>query len=134
MKQWLLEIRNVSAQVGKLALDSMEARTRRWRARREKDHMLRLSRVGSAVEMVTYEKTECKLGDKLTLNIILTYLGADNVLDNDKLKVDFQPLYQCIHIYTTLDSLDELRKSYQADRKVAFLRGFLAKIYITSVT
>lgn len=42
----------------------------------------------------------------------------DNVLDNDKLKVDFQPLYQCIHIYTTLDSLDELRKSYQADRKV----------------
>ncbi|KIM91089.1 hypothetical protein PILCRDRAFT_811606 [Piloderma croceum F 1598] len=99
MKQWLLEIRNISAQVGKLALESMEARTRRWRARREKDHMLRLSRVGSAVEMVTYEKTEY------------------NVLDNDKLKVDFQPLYQCIHIYTTLDSLDELRKSYQADRK-----------------
>lgn len=61
MKQWLLEIRNVSAQVGKLALDSMEARTRRWRARRDKDPMLRLSRVGSAVEMVTYEKTECKL-------------------------------------------------------------------------
>lgn len=27
-------------------------------------------------------------------------------------------MYQCIHIYTTLDSLDELRKSYQADRKV----------------
>lgn len=61
MKQWLLEIRNVSTQVGKLALDSMEARTRRWRARRDKDPMLRLSRVGSAVEMVTYEKTECKL-------------------------------------------------------------------------
>jgi methionine salvage enolase-phosphatase E1 len=60
MKQWLLEIRNISAQVGKLALESMEARTRRWRARREKDPMLRLSRVGSAVEMVTYEKTECR--------------------------------------------------------------------------
>jgi len=102
MKQWLLEIRNVSTQVGKLALESMEARTRRWRARKEKDPMLRLSRVGSAVEMVTYEKTEY------------------NVLDNDKLEVDFQPLYQCIHIYTTLDSLDELRRSYQADRKVLF--------------
>ena len=48
----------------------------------------------------------------------LTCLGPDNVLDNDKIKVDFQPLYQCIHIYTTLDSLDELRKSYQADRMV----------------
>lgn len=36
----------------------------------------------------------------------------------ETLKVDFKPLHQSIHIYTTLDSLDELRKSYQADRKV----------------
>lgn len=58
-KQWLLEIRNVSGQVGKLALEAMESRTRRWRVRREKDPMLKLSRVGSAVETVTNEKTEC---------------------------------------------------------------------------
>lgn len=43
--------------------------------------------------------------------------STDNVLDNDKLKVDFKPLYQCIHIYTSLDSLEELQRSYQADRK-----------------
>lgn len=51
------------------------------------------------------------------------YLSAvsDNVLDNEKLQVDFKPLFQCIHIYTALDSLDELRKSYQADRRVSFL-------------
>ena len=41
-----------------------------------------------------------------------------NVLDSEKLQVDFKPLYQCIHIYSTLDSIDDLRKSYQADRKV----------------
>lgn len=58
--QWLLEIRNNSAQVGQLALEAMEVRTRRWRARREKDALLRMSRVGSAVELVTYEKTECE--------------------------------------------------------------------------
>ncbi|KAI0048060.1 exocyst complex component sec15 subunit [Auriscalpium vulgare] len=98
-KQWLLEIRNLTGQVGRLALESMEYRTKRWRARREKDPMLRLSRVGSAVETVTYEKTEY------------------DVFDNEAMKVDFKPLYQSIHIYTTLDSLDELRKSYQADRK-----------------
>lgn len=45
-------------------------------------------------------------------------MNVDNVLDNEELKVDFKPLYQSIHIYTTLDSLDELHKSYQADRKV----------------
>ncbi|KAH7931199.1 exocyst complex subunit Sec15-like protein [Leucogyrophana mollusca] len=99
MKQWLLEIRNVSGQVGKLALEAMEMRTRKWRQRRDKDPMLRLGRVGSAVEMVTHERTD------------------SNALDNEKLKVDFKPLYQCIHIYSTLDSLDVLRKSYQADRK-----------------
>ncbi|KAI0332397.1 rsec15 [Cubamyces sp. BRFM 1775] len=99
MKQWLLDIRNVSAQIGQLALDAMDLRTRRWRSRREKDAMLKSSRVGSAVEVISYEKTEY------------------NVLDNDQLKVDFKPLYECIHIYTALDSLDEIRRSYQADRK-----------------
>ncbi|KAI0356457.1 rsec15 [Trametes cingulata] len=99
MKQWLLDIRNVSAQIGQLALDAMELRTRRWRGRREKDPIIKSSRVGSAVETITYEKTEY------------------NVLDNEQLKVDFKPLYECIHIYTALDSLDEIRRSYQADRK-----------------
>ena len=47
-------------------------------------------------------------------NVVL----LDNVLDNDQLKVDFKPLYQCIHIYTALDALEELQRSYQADRKV----------------
>jgi exocyst complex component 6 len=58
MKQWLLDIRNVSAEVGSLALEAMDVRTRRWRSRREKDSMLKSARVGSAVEVVTYEKTE----------------------------------------------------------------------------
>lgn len=55
------------------------------------------------------------LGSALTFNVLVC---LDDVLDNDKLKVDFKPLYQCIHIYTALDSLEELQRSYQADRKV----------------
>ncbi|KAF9247375.1 exocyst complex subunit Sec15-like-domain-containing protein [Melanogaster broomeanus] len=91
MKQWLLEIRNVTG-------TAMDARTRKWKSRRDRDPMLRLSRVGSAVEMVTYEKDRY-----------------------NKIQVDFQPLYQCIHIYMSLDSLDDLRTSYQADRKARYL-------------
>lgn len=45
-----------------------------------------------------------------------------NVLDNERLTVDFTPLYQCVHIYGALDALDEIRKSYQADRKVSAYR------------
>lgn len=32
--------------------------------------------------------------------------------------MDFKPLFECIHIYDTLGLLEELRSSYQADRKV----------------
>jgi len=98
-KQWLLMIRNNGTQVGKLAIDAMELRTRRWRARREKEPMFKLSRVGSAVECVSNEKVE------------------NNTFSNDNVQVDFKPLYQSIHIYTALDSLEELQKSYQEDRK-----------------
>jgi len=116
MKQWLLEIRNVSAEVGKLAMEATEARTRRWRSRREKDPLLRSSRVGSAVETITYEKTDCKHTGQYLRPMSNPRLV--DVLDNDKLHVDFKPLFECIHIYTALNSLDELKRSYQADRKV----------------
>ncbi|KAG8961089.1 hypothetical protein FRC03_005785 [Tulasnella sp. 419] len=99
MKSWLLEIRNTSGLVGRLALDAMKTRARRWKTRQEKDHLLKPSKVGSPVELVISEKLEY------------------NVLDNDQISIDFKPLYQCIHIYTTLDSLEELQRSYQADRK-----------------
>ena len=48
-----------------------------------------------------------------------------NVLNNEKLQVDFKPLFECIHIYTSLDSLNELQKSYQADRKVQYICSIL---------
>lgn len=57
---WLLDIRNVSEEVGRLAMEQMESRTRRWRSRREKDPTLKRSRIGSIVEIVTNEKTECQ--------------------------------------------------------------------------
>lgn len=56
---WLLEIRNISGDVGRLALEAMETRIKRWKARQEKEPLLRLSQIGSSVEMVTNEKLEC---------------------------------------------------------------------------
>lgn len=61
MKQWLLEVRNATGTVGKVAIEAMDARVKKWRARRDKDPMLRLSRVGSAVEMVTFERSDSEL-------------------------------------------------------------------------
>lgn len=41
-----------------------------------------------------------------------------NALDNDQIKIDFRPLYQCVHIHEALDSKGELQRNYQEDRKV----------------
>lgn len=81
--------------------------------------MLKLSRVGSAVESVTYEKVDRTSLLRSIPASTHNLSTLDNVLDNDQLKVDFTPLYQCIHIYTALDALDDIRKSYQADRKAS---------------
>jgi exocyst complex component 6 len=38
-------------------------------------------------------------------------------LNNERISIDFQPLYEAIHIYNCLNKGDELRESYEADRR-----------------
>ena len=47
--------------MGRLALEQMTARIKKWRARREKEGGVRLARVGGALEMVHNERAECEL-------------------------------------------------------------------------
>ncbi|KAF8759780.1 Exocyst complex component [Rhizoctonia solani] len=88
---WLLTVREVTGQVGQLALVAVEERSRRWRTRREREGLSYTNRVGCAVELVTNEKVEY------------------DILNNDRIQVDFKPLYQSIHIHTALDALDEFQ-------------------------
>ena len=59
-KSWLFDIRESGATVGRLALEQMTARIKKWRARREKEGGVRLARVGGALEMVHNERAECR--------------------------------------------------------------------------
>jgi hypothetical protein len=93
----------------------MEVRKKRWAARKEKEPQLKLCQLGGAVELITSEKIECRM--LLYQSLPLLTHNLDDVLDNENLHVDFKPLYQSILIYTALDTLEELKKSYQADRK-----------------
>ncbi|SOV09721.1 related to secretory pathway protein (exocyst complex protein Sec15) [Ustilago sp. UG-2017a] len=99
MKEWLYEVREKSRTVGQLALEAMESRQKRWRVKAQRDPLLRLAKVNSAIELVVNERTEY------------------NFVDNEKVKVDFRPLYQCIHIHDALDAREELQASYQDDRR-----------------
>ncbi|BGP12307.1 Rab GTPase-binding exocyst subunit S15 [Rhodosporidiobolus nylandii] len=99
LKAWMYEAREASRGVGKGALEAMEMRGRRWNARRRKDASMALSKINGPVELGVSERHEY------------------NVLDNDAVKIDFKPLYTCIHIYDALDAREELQLSYQADRR-----------------
>ncbi|KAL1413544.1 Rab GTPase-binding exocyst subunit S15 [Vanrija albida] len=98
-KSWLFDIRESNTLVGKLALENMTARIKRWRTKREKDGGVRLARIGGALELVSNERIEF------------------DPQDNDQIRIDFRPLYQCIHIYEALDCKAELQRNYQEDRK-----------------
>ncbi|KAL7412016.1 putative exocyst complex subunit Sec15 [Mrakia frigida] len=103
-KSWLFDVRSSSGQIGRLATEEMARRIKKWRNRKEKDGGLlggtaRLGRVGGAVESVMNEKNEF------------------DVLNNEEIKIDFKPLYQCIHIYDALNARAELQRNYQEDRK-----------------
>ncbi|GAA5949792.1 hypothetical protein JCM3765_007693 [Sporobolomyces pararoseus] len=101
LKTWMFEAREASRSVGKTALENMESRNRRWNSRKRKDVLggMRLAKINGPVELGVSERYEF------------------NPLENDKVSIDFKPLYTCIHIYTSLDLLQELQLSYQADRR-----------------
>ncbi|GAA6041621.1 hypothetical protein JCM8097_007771 [Rhodosporidiobolus ruineniae] len=99
LKAWMYEAREASRDVGKGALEAMEMRGRRWNARRRKEPSMALSKINGPVELGVSERHEY------------------NVLDNEAVKIDFKPLYTCIHIYDALDAREELQLSYQADRR-----------------
>ncbi|SCV67991.1 BQ2448_112 [Microbotryum intermedium] len=99
LKAWMYEAREASRAVGKGALNAMEARGRKWNARKRKEPSLGLAKINGPIELSVSERHEY------------------NVLDNDNVKIDFKPLYQCIHIYDSLDAREELQLSYQADRR-----------------
>ena len=59
-KSWLFDVRQSGATVGKLALEQMANRIKKWRTKREKDGGVRLARVGGAMELVNNERIECE--------------------------------------------------------------------------
>ncbi|KAL1920783.1 uncharacterized protein VTP21DRAFT_11418 [Calcarisporiella thermophila] len=100
LKEWLFRVRQSSRKIGQLAMEQMRVRQERWRLKIKQNANIKPSyAVNSAIEQVLNEETEC------------------NILDNEEVRFDFRPLYQCIHIYDALGKRNELRASYEEDRR-----------------
>ena len=97
LKEWFFNLRNDSRTAGMLAMK--QARTRQARWRRLSQQRQQQGFFSSVIEMVMDEENE------------------ENLVDNDQVRIDFRPLYQCIRIHEELGRLPEFRKAYADDRQ-----------------
>ncbi|KAF7731685.1 hypothetical protein EC973_008856 [Apophysomyces ossiformis] len=98
LKEWLA--REISREIGSLAMRRMQERQDRWRtktAENPKLKNLQHHNVNSAIEMVVNEGLESSIVDEVN--------------------IDFGPLYRCIHVYDTLGKRHEFKTSYEEDRR-----------------
>ncbi|CAG8597920.1 13973_t:CDS:10 [Funneliformis caledonium] len=99
MKEWLFKVRQVSRQVGRIAMEQMKLRQERWKLKVDQNPDLRSVPVSSPIEMVMNEENEF------------------NIVSNDQVHIDFKPLYQCLHIYEELGKRSEFKTNYEEDRR-----------------
>ncbi|KAJ8660146.1 hypothetical protein O0I10_004005 [Lichtheimia ornata] len=100
LREWLATVRGISREIGSLAMQRMQERQDRWRAKTADNPKLRYLQhhnVNSAIEMVVNEGLESSIIDEVA--------------------IDFEPLYRCIHVYDTLGKRQEFKTSYEEDRR-----------------
>lgn len=114
-KTWLFDAREAGRELGKKAIEQHERRARRWRERGIGTSTSATS--VSAASIATLSKTT--LNGPVELGVSEKYEYNTSLFDEPTAKINFKPLYQSIHIYDTLDALEDLQKSYQADRSVS---------------
>ncbi|KAG4104788.1 exocyst complex subunit Sec15-like-domain-containing protein [Neocallimastix lanati (nom. inval.)] len=97
MKTWLIKIRENSRKVGNLAMKQMS------------DKILLKS---------TYDLTaNSQSNNAPSIDLVINEDSEKNLVDNDYVKIDFKPLYQCLHIYDVLGESLELKNSYEEIRR-----------------
>ncbi len=99
LNTWLYRIRETSQFLGEVAFYHTELRRTRQKERMESNNYLRAFKLNSAIELVFDESEEF------------------DVLDNEELRVDFTPLFECLHIHEALGQSDKFKAEYAATRR-----------------
>lgn len=99
LNTWLFRIRETSQFLGEVTFYHTEMRRSKHKERSEHNDTLSNFKLNSAIELVYDEAEEF------------------DVLDNEELQVDFQPLFECLHIHQALGRSDKLRADYAATRR-----------------
>ncbi|ORX51321.1 exocyst complex subunit Sec15-like protein [Hesseltinella vesiculosa] len=113
LKGWLARVREISREIGSMAMQRMQDRQDRWRTKtadNPKLKHLQHHNVNSAIEMVINEGLEASMIDNIN--------------------IDFEPLFRCIHIYNTLGLRQEFKTSYEEDRRAQANLALSAPIHL----
>lgn len=99
LNTWLYRIRETSQFLGEVAFYHTNLRRSRQKERMEINPYLRNFKLNSAIELVYDESEEF------------------DVLNNDELQVDFDPLFECLHIHEALGQIEKFKSEYAATRR-----------------
>lgn len=100
LNTWLYRIRETSQFLGEVAFFDTEQRRARQRERfGEEGSYLGTFKLNSAVELIADESEEF------------------DVLNNEEVQVNFDPLFECLHIHEALGQTDKFRTEYAATRR-----------------
>lgn len=114
LNQWLYRIREMSQLLGQVAFNQTGLRRQRQRERVEKSPYL--SRWPEWVSGFKTNRSELfKLNSAIEL--VLDEREEFDVLDNEDVKIDFTPLFECLHIHEALGERDEFRVTYASVRR-----------------
>ncbi|PLW08625.1 hypothetical protein PCANC_13017 [Puccinia coronata f. sp. avenae] len=106
LNSWLYDARQLSQQLGRLALEALEFRDRRWKTRRDRLSSQDTASIALLVNLNT--PVESAVSERHAYNVLESAEGS---------LIDFDPLYLAIHIHETLDAREELQKSFRDDRR-----------------
>ncbi|KHO00886.1 Exocyst complex component Sec15 [Metarhizium album ARSEF 1941] len=99
LNTWLFRVRETSQFLGEVAFYHTEMRRSRQRKRVEEDQFLANFKLNSSIELVCDESEEF------------------DVLDNEELQINFEPLFEALHIHDALGQSDRFRAEYAATRR-----------------
>ena len=99
LNTWLFRIRETSQFLGEVAFYHTEQRRTRQKNRADAFPYLTNFKLNSAIELASDEAEEF------------------DILDNEDVKVDFTPLFECLHIHNELGQIDKFRAEYAATRR-----------------
>ncbi|KAK9370041.1 exocyst complex subunit Sec15-like-domain-containing protein [Lipomyces kononenkoae] len=99
LQVWLMSVRKVVPQIGRIAFSVTELRRRRWKKKVDQNPQLRFYKLNSAIELAMDDDHD-----------------EFDPLNNDTIHVDLTPFYESMHICSALGVLDEFRDNYALGR------------------